>query len=438
MDIDSKQMTEPENFFSRNKMSPGEDIESTGPDRPRLLFVSHSGDLYGAERSLLTLLRGLMHMGKYELMVFVPHKGALTQALEAENIAFSILPFTRWIGLRYHFIARYVRRFKNYFNLPKLIRAAELWNPDIIYTNTIATPVGAYMALKLTEKPLHIWHARELPGEKDLGFGLFDMGKRPSYRLIAQTADCLICNSEFLHDKLKSMIKSESGIAKKNNAFSEIQMKVVQNGFEIIQTRTADNLAENRGRSNRTSTRLLMAGGISPVKNYEEAIDGIKRLTDDGYTVTLDIYGSGSPAELKKLDKKISAAGLGQKVSLKGYSDAIEREMARADILLITSRIETFGRTAVEAMFSGCPVIGSDNGALPEIIKDGETGLLYRSGDIGNLVYQIKKMVDSPVLRSEIIKKASEYARRSFSSKRFTADIDHVLQQLLKSRDCKK
>ena len=457
-------MAKPGIHSSRNKAGLGEAGESKRSERPRILFVSHSGDLYGAERSLLTLLRGLLKTGKYELMVFAPHEGALTKTLGDEGIAFRVLPFARWIGLRYHFITRYARRLKNRWYLPALIRAAEQWNPDIIYTNTIATPVGAIMAGKLSARPCHIWHARELPGNKELGFGLFDMGSHSSYRLIAQTADRLICNSQFLYNKLKALLEDESGNGGKSGSNPEMPMEVILNGFEITKHQPEDREghrdkrseghsdehseghsdehseghSEERSfeRSSGKTIRLIMAGGISPVKNYEEAIEGIRRLSDTGYSVNLDIYGSGSPCYLKKVKNQVSGAKLDHRVRFMGYTDDISSELARADMLLITSRMETFGRTAVEAMLAGCPVISSDSGALPEIIKDGETGLLYRSGDAEHLSFQIRKLTDSPALRSEMAKKAAEYACRNFSVERFTSDIDRILQQLLSSKDC--
>ncbi len=401
---------------------------------PRVLFISHSGDLYGAERSLLTLLRGLNKKNAYELLVFAPHEGAFTRALDAEGIAFHVLPFTRWIGQRCHFIMRYARRLKNRLCFPGLLREAGKWKPDVIYTNTIATPVGAWMADKLPGRPCHIWHAREIPGDKDLEFGLFDMGKRLSFRLMARTSDRFICNSEYLKSRLKPELECEIGSNKKSDIAARMHMDVVLNGIEF-----AKSIPDaKKVRANRRSFRLIMAGGLGPRKNYEEAVRGVKKLVDAGYDIQLDIYGSGTPSTVKKLRKQISNAGLEHRVHLMGYVDNFMNELTRADMLLITSRMETFGRTAVEAMLCKCPVISSDCGALPEIIEDGETGLLYRSGDIEHLADQIRKLADSPSHQADITQKALEYATKHFSAERFIDEIYHILQDVLSSQVCGK
>ncbi len=408
--------------------------EAGGPVRTRILFITHSGELYGAERSLLTLLKGLQQTGQYELMVFSPEPGAFTRVLNVEGIDVRILPFARWIGLRYHFAARYVRRLKNRWSMPRLVREAKQWNPDIIYTNTIATPVGAFMAAKLPGKPCHIWHARELPGQTDSGFGRFDLGSRTSFRIMARTADRFICNSKFLHEKLKPKLESESGRVKERGKATNVRMDIVLNGFEI--TENIPVAVDERGSGQ--SVRIVMAGGISPVKNYGEAVLGVQRLNDAGFGIQLDIYGSGSEIEVVKLKKQITDARLNNRVRLMGYTNNIMTELARADMLLVTSKMETFGRIAVEAMLAGCPVISSDAGALPEIIRDGETGLLYRSGDVEHLAFQVRKMAESTSLRNEIIGNAAEYAREHFTARRFVTEINQILQELLSARESGK
>lgn len=415
--------------------------------KPRILFVSHSGEFYGAERSLLTLVRGLQRLDRYEILVIIPEEGPLSSALYDEDIPFRVIPYMRWIGFRYHAVARYYRRIRNRLLLGRLVREAERWMPDVIYTNTIATPVGAMVAGKLSPKPLHIWHARELPGDRSTGFGLFDYGTEKSLRLMAGTSDCFICNSRFLHDQLVPQLQRAVGPA------NELRTEIVYNGLELEEDNAgrsdqvaesstgpwdqrADSNANPSGQLGRpggkadTPIRMIMAGGISRVKHYSEAVAAVKILDAAEVTVQLDIYGSGDDEEMRRLVKEIEGAGLEKKVHLMGYRSDLGTEYARSDMLLITSRMETFGRVAVEAMLAGCPVVSSDAGALPEIVLDGETGLLYRSGDPDHLARQIRRIAGDPALRKSISGRARDYAENRFSAERFVTDIDRILRDL--------
>ena len=459
--------------------------------KPRILFVSHSGEFYGAERSLLTLVRGLQRLDRYEILVIIPEEGPLSSALYDEDIPFRVIPYMRWIGFRYHTVARYYRRIRNRLLLGRLVREAERWMPDVIYTNTIATPVGAMVAGKLSPKPLHIWHARELPGDRSTGFGLFDYGTGKSLRLMAGTSDCFICNSRFLHDQLVPQLQRAGGSAR------EFRTEIVYNGLELEEDNAgrsdqvtdgsagpsdqvadgsadpsdqrsdsnvnpsgqradsnanssgqragsnanpsdqrADSNANPSGQLGRpggkadTPIRMIMAGGISRVKHYSEAVAAAKILDAAEVTLQLDIYGSGDDEEMRRLVKEIEGAGLEKKVHLMGYRSDLGTEYARSDMLLITSRMETFGRVAVEAMLAGCPVVSSDAGALPEIVLDGETGLLYRSGDPDHLARQIRRIAGDPALRKSISDRARDYAENRFSAERFVTDIDRILRDL--------
>ena len=321
--------------------------------------------------------------------------------------------------------------------LGRLVSEAERWMPDVIYTNTIATPAGAMAAERLSPRPVHIWHARELPGDRSTGFGLFDYGSEDSLRLIARTSDCFICNSRYLYDQLVPQLQRAAGPSKK------LRTEIVYNGLDRDNGSAGPSDQRVSGSADPSSSQvrrpgdganapisLIMAGGISRVKNYSEAIAAVKLLDEAGIAVQLYLYGSGDDQEMRELIEKIEDAGLEKRIQLMGYRDELGAEFARADMLLITSRMETFGRVAVEAMLAGCPVVSSDAGALPEIVLDGKTGLVYRSGEPEHLARQIERLVEDPTHRKEIICQAREYAETRFSAERFVADVDRILREL--------
>ena len=74
--------------------------------------------------------------------------------------------------------------------------------------------------------------------------------------------------------------------------------------------------------------------------------------------------------------------GLEDHVRFLGRQDRIEELTGVADVFLLPSELESFGLSALEAMACAVPVVGSDAGGLPEVVKHAETGFLLPVGDI--------------------------------------------------------
>lgn len=120
---------------------------------------------------------------------------------------------------------------------------------------------------------------------------------------------------------------------------------------------------------------LLFVGRLSVEKGVSTLAEAMRRCPD----ACLRVAGEGPQAGL--LD---GAAGVTRLGSLPG--EAVRQEMRRARALVVPSIwYENFPRTIVEAFACGLPVIASRIGALAEIVRDGQTGLLFEPGDAGDL-----------------------------------------------------
>jgi N-acetyl-alpha-D-glucosaminyl L-malate synthase BshA len=76
------------------------------------------------------------------------------------------------------------------------------------------------------------------------------------------------------------------------------------------------------------------------------------------------------------------ALGIERDVQFLGKIEAVAPLLARADLFLLPSKSESFGLSALEALASGVPVVGTRAGGIPEVIRDGETGVLCPVGDV--------------------------------------------------------
>ena len=89
--------------------------------------------------------------------------------------------------------------------------------------------------------------------------------------------------------------------------------------------------------------------------------------------------------------------------------------MLAADIILVCSRNEAFGRVVVDGMKLGRPVVYPRSGGIPEYMKDGVTGLSYSPGDVSELVQRIEDLIDDPERAARIGAEAKRYACAKFT-----------------------
>jgi hypothetical protein len=85
---------------------------------------------------------------------------------------------------------------------------------------------------------------------------------------------------------------------------------------------------------------------------------------------------------------------------------------ATADLFVYGSETETMGNVVMEAMSSGLPVVVPNAGGIPSLLKDGESGLLYRPGDHDAAAAGVAKLLEDPALRQSIGDHAREHVER--------------------------
>ncbi|MEB3965257.1 glycosyltransferase family 4 protein, partial [Streptomyces kunmingensis] len=140
--------------------------------------------------------------------------------------------------------------------------------------------------------------------------------------------------------------------------------------------------------SPRDSKVIVAAGRLIPVKRYDRLVDAFAKVAGDHPDWTLRLYGRGPQKET--LRAQIDELGLYEQVLLMGSVSPIETEWAKGAIAAVSSDMESFGMTIVEAMHCGVPVIATDCPHGPaEIITHGENGLLVpkQDGDSGVQAY---------------------------------------------------
>ena len=143
---------------------------------------------------------------------------------------------------------------------------------------------------------------------------------------------------------------------------------------------------------------LAFAGRITRQKALGTALDALGRVDD----VTLAIAGDGP--DLRDVRRKVAELGLDGRVRFLGplNRDAVLTLFRAADASLLTSSWENFPHTVVEALAVGTPVIATAVGGVPELVRDGQNGLLVPAGDHGALAAAIRRLIDEPGLRERL------------------------------------
>ncbi len=380
----------------------------------KVLFVAHSGELSGgANRTLLTLMAGLREQYGVSPGILIPGEN---MPLEQRCKALGIPVYTG----RYHSCCTVFRREpKDALRFAKLLiaplldrREAGRLNKalpedfDLIYTNERMTCVGAYLA-KLRGKP-HVWHVRSFSKENRTHFP-------PCWvRQMNRLSSRVIVISQALYDVFSRHIPPE-------------KMRLVYNGVEPEQYLLHE-------RKPHPGFRLLLAGRVTPAKGQEDALRALEILVRRyGADASLSIAGEApdydGPKYLRRLQTLTARLKLNDRVRFLGQVEDLGPVRMETDVELVCSWQEAFGRTTVEAMLAGLPVVGSDAGGTKEIILDGETGLLYPPGDCAALAERLNRLRCQPEEAAQMGRAGKERAMQRFTAKEMVSRVMEVLHE---------
>jgi len=134
------------------------------------------------------------------------------------------------------------------------------------------------------------------------------------------------------------------------------------------------------------------------------------------------------------LESELKAMAVGHgyrdKVLFLGWRDDVHAIMHLLDIFVLPSLNEGMGRVIVEAMAAGLPVVASNTGGIPDLVVEGETGLLAEPGNTVELAAAIQKLLDKPELRRQLGQAGQKYRHR-FSEEAMIEKLDRLYQSFL-------
>ncbi len=366
----------------------------------------------GANRSLLQLVTELHRNHGVEPVVVCPRdrlSHVMAEAFGRENIACLPVPLVRF-KLEGHrsIVAKCMLAASFLLHNLYLIYALRNVKFDLVHSNSSVIDMGAYLAM--WRGVPHVWHLREFGYEDFRMMSVF--GKR---------------YERWVYGKCRIAIAISKAIEQKFKPLFGDRLRLVYNGV----VPKDDSLSATHANG---VPAFCIVGRLEPNKNQMEVLEAcrlLKQETEHPFSL-LVIGAGGNTAYTEELKQYAADNGLGNNVVFMGYRSDVPEVLSRCDVGITASTNEAFGRVTVEYMMQNLAVIATDTGANPEIVSDGDTGLLYRLGDARQLADKMLALLGDRALLLRLAANGKRHALKGFSSVKNSDRIYNLYTTLVK------
>ncbi|GAA3533775.1 glycosyl transferase [Aeromicrobium flavum] len=368
---------------------------------PAILVAHPSADLYGSDLQLLETVEAFVESGRH-VVVALPGPGPLVGELRARGAEVLTMRFPVLRKSALHPL-RFARLLAEVLAaLPRVAALLRRLDPEFVLVNTITIPWWLAAGRAMRRPTICHVHEAEEDGAKAF---------RTLLALPNLLATRLIVNSRSSARALTDVLP-----------VLRRRVEVVYNGVPGPPTVPAP----ARERRPDDPLALVVVGRLSPRKGIDVALEAAARLARSGIDVTLDVYGSvfeGYEWFVDDLRDLAASADLDGRVAFHGYVNPVWPALERADVVLVPSRVEPFGNTAVEALLARRALVASDTQGLAEIVTAGSTGLLAVPGDADSLAQQISTLAHDPALARRLAENGHTEALERFGTDRYRRQI---------------
>jgi len=356
--------------------------------RPRILHVCSDTNIGGAGRYVTTLLKQPQFQANFEAAVACP-EGSLANLLRNQGILVFDYP-----GAEVSFSVAAVR---------VLIKRMREWKPRIVHTH--GALAGRIAGRLIGARVIVTKHG--LASADEQAVQVRSPGALLKWASVHLLADRLVAVSEAVG---RSLVLSGA---------NSNRIRVIPGGTET----------EAYSQVGPPVRGVIGAfGRLSWEKGFDQLIEAMALLK--GEPVQLLLGGEGPQRDALLAQAKALKLGPNQ-FSAIGFVDDVPEFMNRIGVLVLPSRSEGLGLVLVEAMAAGRPVIASRCGGVPEVVVDGQTGLLVSPESPTELAGAICRLIASPEEAQRMGLAGRERARLKFSASRMAEQMTAVYEELL-------
>jgi glycosyltransferase involved in cell wall biosynthesis len=339
----------------------------------------------GSERHLLTLLPALGRAGLDPAFVGLDdpawHPDPFYAELETAGVPFVRLPVPRYIDPRL---------------VTRLRQALRRLRPDLVHTHLVHADVFGTLA-----SPCPVVSTKH--NDDRFRVGPFRRVERLLARRVARVIAITHALAQFTVERV---------------GLPADKVDVVHYGLDAVPKAWADNSAIELPANARV---LLAVSRLERQKGLDVAVEALSQVRRNHPDAVLVVLGEGP--------ERARLAGEG--LFLPGRVGDVAAWLERAEVLVHPARWEGFGLALLEAMLSGLPVVATRVSAIPEIVVDGETGLLVPPDDAGALAEAIDRVLADPEQAGRLGAAGLVRARSEFSVERMASGTVAVYERAL-------
>jgi len=217
----------------------------------------------------------------------------------------------------------------------------------------------------------------------------------------------------------------------RHNRIRPDKVRVVINAIDLTRYAPASAPSRERRRELGLPPDELVCGivgRLSPEKDHRTLLTAMGALGRSGSSSHLVIVGGGPlEGELKAL---VQSLGLEERVHFLGFRSDVAELLPLFDLFVLSSREEGISLTLIEAMAAGLPIVATRVGGNPEVVVDGETGLLVEAGQPEALAAALGSLLGDPDTRMRMGRRGREVALRRFDIERLIDEYQAIYTEI--------
>lgn len=367
-------------------------------ERLKVLHIIGGGEFGGAERHILNLARGL-DPAEVETGVLCLFARPFAAMAQKAGVPTDVLP---------------MRSKLDFHVLGKLKRAIVNYAPDIVHTHGVRANLLGRLAAAQAARPVvttvHSLLAMDYP----------DPVSRLANSLTERLTRGMTCHFITVSHELRQALIHQGVPAGRITA--------VHNGVDLERFDPGRAVGAPLSGYAREVPLVGIVARLHAVKGHRLFLQAAAKVLAKKPEVRFLVVGGG-PDE-KALVKLARDLGIDAAVDFLGFVDDIPSLLARLNVLVVASRWEGFGLTAAEALALAVPVVATDVGGLPEIIRPFETGLLTPYGQSQAMADAVIWILDHPSEAREMATRGQAVVRREFTARQMAVRTVEVYRKV--------